>query len=427
MRMRQLGRLQSVLFIAPLDVYTSISEHARKKQGVNSVDVISWTMEQSCLDIETNMPLYVSHGLNHLRNLQANGKLPDTEDDTKEWKELLQEVELPESGTLQQLYGPGSGQSSDEFLRQLNNHDHPFAKRLKNIWENLPADESKLQVSIHEEQERELAVEVEREQEVQRPPTRAALRHSVDPNVVDFIERHSFDPCILDGGQAFCGLRNCSAGKLTGNQILAPTLWASRDFMRTVQMHPAENTDDYLRQVSWILVRHDLDGAFIISPYEADQLLSRIRTSTNAYLLIYAAPTTKAMLKFQSMRFYATPPLPDSWNMEPPLVRQIGIWAGRLYFAFDEYNFLRQEILTMFSESGTNDGQHRRRIVTAILNTWLSIRRKGQDFSQTPMGYLCRNRPLKKDDPFFTQNDDPGTMFLDGECEKLSALDISGV
>ena len=38
-----------------------------------------------------------------------------------------------------------------------------------------------------------------------------------------------------------------------------------------------------------------------------------------------------------------------------------------------------------------------------FLQEWLALRRKGQDFSHTPMGHLCQGKPLLESHPFFTK------------------------
>jgi hypothetical protein len=38
----------------------------------------------------------------------------------------------------------------------------------------------------------------------------------------------------------------------------------------------------------------------------------------------------------------------------------------------------------------------------AFLHEWLAIRRKGQDFEHTPMGFITTGKPLSADHPFFS-------------------------
>jgi hypothetical protein len=40
-----------------------------------------------------------------------------------------------------------------------------------------------------------------------------------------------------------------------------------------------------------------------------------------------------------------------------------------------------------------------------FLHEWLTVRRKGQDFAHTPMGYVCQGKPLTANHPFFAKVD----------------------
>jgi hypothetical protein len=52
-----------------------------------------------------------------------------------------------------------------------------------------------------------------------------------------------------------------------------------------------------------------------------------------------------------------------------------------------------------------------------FMQEWLSLRRKGQDFAQTPMGYICQGKVLKADHPFFSKVE--GAVHVPVEVEKL--------
>ena len=53
-----------------------------------------------------------------------------------------------------------------------------------------------------------------------------------------------------------------------------------------------------------------------------------------------------------------------------------------------------------------------------FLQEWLAIRRKGQDFAHTPMGYVCQGKRLDPSHPFFAQ---PGTSTAakDGAAQQM--------
>jgi len=50
---------------------------------------------------------------------------------------------------------------------------------------------------------------------------------------------------------------------------------------------------------------------------------------------------------------------------------------------------------------GRSHGQSFTAKPLTFLQEWLAVRRKGQDFVNTPMGYVCQGRALKASHPFF--------------------------
>lgn len=131
------------------------------------------------------------------------------------------------------------------------------------------------------------------------------------------------------------------------------------------------------------------------------------------------------MLIFNNLTYYAIPSLPEDWNAPKWLTIELGIFAGRLYFDFDEYEDLRrylglkplgsgqeeEEPLSPTDDDGQNgallDSQLQGKVFTAkplqFLQDWLAVRRRGQDFSHTPMGHVCQDKPLDASHAFFAK------------------------
>ena len=148
------------------------------------------------------------------------------------------------------------------------------------------------------------------------------------------------------------------------------------------------------------------------------------------YLLTYMAPVTRKMLRFNRLDYYTVPTLPPAWKAPTWLTVQLGLFAGRLYFDYGEYDALReylglQESTPKLVESshntapqgevGEKDGadddafnstktipQSFTAKPLTFLQEWLAVRRKGQDFVQTPMGHVCQGKSLAADHPFFS-------------------------
>lgn len=186
----------------------------------------------------------------------------------------------------------------------------------------------------------------------------------------------------------------------------------------------------------------------MIIPEEAEHVIALFRDikETFAHLLTYAAPVTRKMLHFNNLGYYAIPAMPAGW--EPPawLTIELGIIAGRLYFAFEEYSDLRKylgfrekvakpkeklddsvhsaELQEM--DRGADETADEEEIMAstreglsftpkplAFIQDWLAVRRKGQDFKHTPMGYLCQDKQLTADHPFYTRVENDGGPKID--------------
>lgn len=54
-----------------------------------------------------------------------------------------------------------------------------------------------------------------------------------------------------------------------------------------------------------------------------------------------------------------------------------------------------------------------------FLHDWLAVRRKGQEFLHTPMGYVCQSRSLTQNHPFFRKRDGDNTATLNAGSRAL--------
>ena len=153
--------------------------------------------------------------------------------------------------------------------------------------------------------------------------------------------------------------------------------------------------------MSWVLWSPIADNAIIIIPEEAEALIPVLRNISppKTFLLTYAAPVTKRMLHFNDLKYYSVPTLPE--HVEPPswLILELGIFSGRLYFDYAEY----ENILNHLQLEDGGEDRERSVQFLSFLQEWLAAVRKGQDFGHTPMGFICEGRPLRADHPFFTK------------------------
>jgi len=190
------------------------------------------------------------------------------------------------------------------------------------------------------------------------------------------------------------------------------------------------------RHVSWILWSTITHTALVIIPEEAEVCIPMLRDGIEppTHLLAYSAPVTRKMLHFSNLSYYAVPALPLEWKPPAWLTTELGIFAGLLYFDFAEYSHLQMYlglketgtkpldgkddtlISTEFHEQAIEDQEttvDQQKTTSArevqsftakpltFLQEWLAVRRKGQDFTHTPMGYVCQGKPLTESHPFF--------------------------
>ncbi|KAK7960428.1 hypothetical protein PG988_011642 [Apiospora saccharicola] len=202
-------------------------------------------------------------------------------------------------------------------------------------------------------------------------------------------------------------------------------------------------SDQFMRPVQWILYSPSPESAVLVTPEEAEDLIPMLRdAATPTYLLTYAAPVTRRMVCFNSLKFFSIPPLPESWSAPPDLVVELGLFAGRLYFDWNEYTAVckvlgidetmttkeefqytstEDDTTSPAEESSTDaassipalDGPTDTKNVANLgptgftskpftfIREWLSVRRRGQDIAHSPMGFIANGKPLHADLPFF--------------------------
>lgn len=150
------------------------------------------------------------------------------------------------------------------------------------------------------------------------------------------------------------------------------------------------------------------------------------------HLLIYAAPITRKMLHFNQLKFYSIPSLPSDWRAPTWLQVELGLYSGRLYFEWGEYEqmcsllgikegpgLLEELSLDMMVDGAVDeipaqDGVQAHKDSTSednpltqnpltFLQEWLALRRRGQDFAHSPMGFVSQGKWLREDHVFFNQ------------------------
>lgn len=437
MRLRQLAISQSVVFFAPPEVHQSILNLRDKTEHdhIDSSDVIIWLLEQTCCSIEQLQPLYISQGMEYCRRRLAANKYPKASSDKEQRQAYLKVLEQPEQYSLEKLYAPdqkikgrpihaGEVFEIAEYVDKLN----AVKKGLRNTGDTV-------QALAHQEveQEREVQIETETVREVKKPNhTQGLPQPPLAKDVRSFAETGRLVAGSQSYTQVFVALRQTALGRRlnVSDSVTKSRLYVTQDFNNTVATQWGKPLDEYSRPVHWLLWSVVTDTALILSDHEADGILPHLRSKflPCTHLITYAAPVNRTMLIFDSLKFYSVPRLPDSWLAPTWLVRDLGIFAGRLYFDYDSQCNAVYEILGLtppipatalaieltemdlwrelpFEETAKEDTRQEAFSPHALvfMQEWLAIRRKGQDFSQTMMGEVCRGRKLEREETVKTK------------------------
>ena len=394
MRLRKLAHGQSLVFFAPPEVHQSIiNVTGRPAKDLTGYDVVAWSLEQSCLSIERCQPLRVIQGISHQRRQHMLDTFfgefsghNDLAKDINRSRKYIKKFREKEEQTLQDLYGP-TWAVKDVFAGAP---DRGIVRELKEIWRNLDSDSSAI-ASMHEEHEREVAPEIEKEVAVQRPQKVTPLGPIVDPHLQTFIfsghrkETRNF-------ANAFDSVLIHSSAKENDAAPLWVHVKATRDFINTVESPRSGVYNDYFRPVNWVLTsKVEARPTFflLISQYEVNQLWGAIR-SPNAlvHLHQYEPRVTKAM---RSVDGSAAPMLDSNvqWqNLDLNLRQELHLFAGQLYLnSYADYRALFEKLNTASYIAPEK--------LLSFIKAWLAIRRKGHDFLQSHMGQMVSGRMLQ--------------------------------
>jgi len=371
------------------------------------------------------------------RRTNAAWENPNYLTSTKQRQAYLQVIRQKEGQTLKELYGDSnerhSASSGDITNQKLSKFMQILDARGKGVTDLAYRVHSSAFEEV--EQEREVEFQVEEVREVQRathykalefPGLHAAIKHFCKTGVLKGVDGYE---------QAFSALARTALGKQFGVHTTFSNLYVSKEFMRTIKANNRNEVHDvYFRQVEWILWSPSTQTAVIIIPEEADKLLHLLKSAEQpmTHLIPYSSPVTKSMVKFGTLTYYAFPALPSGHQFPAWLPIEVGILAGRLYLGYSEYAPLLEYL--QVEETATDDplavlsdrtnvtktevtqgdkvanGDDTTSVTENTLFTsnplgflleWLSLRRRGQDITHTPMGYVCQRQKLTAEHPFF--------------------------
>ncbi|PWY86579.1 hypothetical protein BO94DRAFT_597312 [Aspergillus sclerotioniger CBS 115572] len=335
-RMRELGNGQSVMFLIPPEVRHSLT---LQTTPITSLNVIQWTLTQACDIFQSIGPLWAIQGLQYYRRQREWDRLVGEEISPQEALQLIQE---PEARTLSQLYAPWDNHELSP-VGQMSDMDDPIIQELLQEWQGSDRGMRK-GAQLHEEQERQIRHEVQREKQVYRPPGFNPAPHRVHGDI-RYIVAHGQLPrsCSSAVQTAFDIFRQTSAGRFEFPSGLAPNLFVSEDFVRTVQRSTKGQNDEFLKPAHWVLSNVYNQELFLLSQFEVNELLPDIPASEKTRLHIYTPRTTMTMRSFEALDFYSIGYGQPSVRPPQATIQDLGLFAGTLYFdTFTIYEGLRQ-------------------------------------------------------------------------------------
>jgi hypothetical protein len=423
--MRQLGHGHSIMLFAPVEVDRRIRSVASKGPSdvIDTTDILQWAIRETCDDIEQRTPHWAQQGMDHTSRFAdwtsfCRGEL-SSEELSDKWLQ-------PEAKRLEDLYGP----HKTLIVTLINEVTKKKKKKKKKDSGLLAAPEIRQRclelgvfclrdVSMDEEQEREVIHEAERERQVERPPRVPPATHSIYQAVVDFVQTGVVPTMTKAFCRAFETLDATSAAP-AGAPIWCPHILATTDFQKTVRS--SSKVDDYLRPVMWVVSGKGAHNEVlvILSPYEANHLLPDIKSSDKVHLHLYTPRVIKSMKPCDDLALYSIPAVPAGWTPPSSLMDLLNLFAGQLYLKdYETYirlcRFLCVYARDLEGEEGIEVGcdgfispnTRPRHVRNAYpfqtspldsLRTLMGLRRKGMRFALTHMGKFLDGRLLSEDD-----------------------------
>jgi hypothetical protein len=445
MRMRKLGDGQSVTFCISSEMRMRINAVAmvNPEQSLTVADILLSSILETWRRTRKNVPLWATQGIRH----QCQEVIWKRRDDgTELTREDVESYMEDEARSLEQRYGtdPENDPSSltaklktaEEMLQSRNEE----IKKIREKCEQFGLSSLDSEANLDEERERELAPEVEEEQQVERPPRKAPAEHTLHPDVLDFAVKG----VLRRNSEAFKPAFE-SLSRTTANHASFPVekfprdLLVTADFARTViETDSGYGTpspfcsDAYQRPVQWILTQRaaESEGArygahmVIVSPFEANELVEIIRTKQKnlrrpVVLRAYLPRTSLSFRSLDDLTTYTVGPSGaiDELPVPQQLILQLNLFAGQTYLnSYSQYVRLARFLGLSYRRNVREDGvippdaflgwaggpEYQACEFDAspvgLLNALFRIRRDFLSFEKTHMGQLLSGRLLRSSD-----------------------------
>jgi hypothetical protein len=415
--MRKLGVGQSVAFIVPEEISTKIRERTGKTHDstIDVSDVICWSISETWQDLKRSMPLWAVQGERFERNKSLLHGADTTLEDAKNFLE-------DEAQSIQARYKPYTRE--DGSIGMLKNWD------MNN--QNIRAIVTRCRefeatgfgaATLSEEQERELAPEIEEERQIEPPLRLEPQIHIVHPHVEHLATTGQLVTGSVAFKSAFRALATTSAARLFPLGQFPTSLLVTEDFERTVKPPNGQAgqmfvSDSFQRPIQFVLSvfnfsSGDIKALVIISPYEANQLVSKIRKFARVTLHIFAPRANASFESLDKLELYNVGRAFSSDRVPRSLTVQLNLFTGSLYLrSFEEYTELcdflgllrakpepwQQVHADGFIDPPTGDWGMTRSPVPFLRMLLMNIRREGEGIEKTHLGKILSGVRLEEVD-----------------------------
>ncbi|KAJ8116579.1 hypothetical protein OPT61_g2025 [Boeremia exigua] len=423
MRLRKLGKGQSVVFIASQEICSKICERTDQKpdEPISVMNVLCWSISETWIDLSRSMPLWAVQGHRYeTRKHLLNGSATTL----SQAEEFLED----EAQTIQDRYSPSIKNTGHSLLQDL---DNPSIRQIHTRCLEFQAMAFN-SATLQEEQERELSPEIEEERQIERPPKMVAETHKISPSLDGLVRIGKLIRGSPGFVPAFQALSSTTAGAQYNLNQLPTELLVTQDFMRTVKIpagcKKAEFvSDNYQRSVQWVLSVVDqacpdvVEHLIAISPFEANELYSTIIAHKKVTLHLFAPRFNASFAPLDELELFTIGRAFDKRSLSQSLTTQLNLFAGSLYLrSFAEYQALCDFLGLLRGTAGPDQHVFADGFIDPPSGVWdlktspvqflrallMKIRKEGEGVEKTHMGRLLGGVRLEECD-FEPENSQP--------------------
>jgi hypothetical protein len=415
--MRKLGVGQSVAFIVPEEISTKVRERTKKPSHVpiKVSDVLCWSITETWQDLKRSMPLWAVQGERFERNKNLLCGVATTSAQAEAFLE-------DEAQLLETRYRPYiQGEDSLGMLKTWDLTNSNIGKIVTRCqdFEAMGFGAA----TLSEEQERELAPEIEEERQIERPARLEPETHVVHPDVQYLVRTGVLRTNSSAFKPAFQALTTTSAAKFFALKQFPTDLLVTSDFERTVKAPGGSSrssfvSDSYQRPVQFVLSVCDaftgaIQNLVIISPVEANNLLDTISKEAKVTLHIFAPRANASFDSLDKLELYNVGRHYSPNRLPRSLTVQLNLFTGSLYLrSFEEYTELcdflgllhskpvegQQVYADGFIDPPAGRWGLRQSPVTFLRILLMKIRREGEGVEKTHLGKILNGIRLEEAD-----------------------------